>query len=123
MLFAYNDDGRLEVVADEAEARNNFAASDVEAGVIRLFDEHGKVMTPSFPQRKQKKFLGVTVSSDPGPFHLTPSGPDGERLLESLGPTVVVMPNRWFTDIDAVKSHLKRAAHAPSLRGTRSRSE
>jgi hypothetical protein len=110
MLFAYNDDGRLEVVADEAEARNNFAASDVEAGVIRLFDENGKVMTPTFPDRKSKKFLGMTLSSDPGPFHLMPSGADGERLLESLGPTIVVMPNRWFKDIDAVKAHLAARA-------------
>ena len=106
MLFAYNDDGRLEVVADVAEARDNFAASDVEAGVIRLFDEHGHYMAPHFPERSEKKFLGMKLSSDPGPLHLKPADASGESLLDALGPTIVVMPNRWFKDIDAVRAHL-----------------
>jgi hypothetical protein len=108
MLFAYNDDGRLEVVEDVAEARDNFAASDVEAGVIRLFDETGRHMAPHFPERSEKKFLGMKLSSDPGPFHLQPAAPGAARLLDELGPTIVVMPNRWFKDIDAVKAHLSR---------------
>lgn len=106
MLFAYNDDGRLEVVEDVAEARANFAAADVEAGVIRLFDENGRYMAPHFPQRTEKKFLGMKLSSDPGPFDLRPAEASGEKLLDELGPTIVVMPNRWFKDIDAVRAHL-----------------
>ena len=108
MLFAYNDDGRLEVVEDVAEARDNFAASDVEAGVIRLFDDRGRYMAPHFPERSEKKFLGMKLSSDPGPFHLKAGDAAGESLLDALGPTIVVMPNKWFKDIDAVKAHLSR---------------
>ena len=108
MLFAYNDDERLEVVADVAEARANFAASDVDAGVIRLFDETGRHMAPHFPQRREKKFLGMKLSSDPGPFDLKPPAAGADRLLDELGPTIVVMPNQWFADIDAVKAHLSK---------------
>ena len=110
MLFAYNDDGRLEVVEDVAAARDNFAAADVEAGVIRLFDETGHYLAPHFPDRSEKKFLGMKLSSDLGPFHLQPAAPGADTLLDELGPTIVVMPNRWFKDIDAVKAHLSSAA-------------
>lgn len=106
MLFAYNDDGRLEVIADEDEARRSFAASDVEAGVIRFFDSRGEPLTPRFPQRSPKKFLGMTFSGDPGPFELLPAADGGETLIDALGPTVVLMKNRWFTDVDAVRAHL-----------------
>jgi hypothetical protein len=109
MLFAYNDDGRLEVVDSVAEARDNFAAADVEAGVIRLFDDRGRYMAPHFPERSEKKFLGMKMSSDPGPFHLKPAEATAEKLLDELGPTIVVMPNRWFKDIDAVKAHLSKS--------------
>lgn len=110
MLFAYNDDGRLEVVADVAEARRQFASSDVESGAIRLFDAAGQPLTPAFPQRSERRFLGMRISSDPGPFDLLPSRePDAETLPQALGPTVVLMPNQWFGTLEAVQSHLASA--------------
>ena len=107
MLFAYNEDGRLEVVADEAEARQQFEGFDVESGAIRLYDASGKQLTQVFPKRSTKKFLGMRISDDPGPFNLVPSTErDAERLQDALGPTVVLMPNRWFENLDAVQDHL-----------------
>lgn len=107
MLFVYNDDGRLEAIADEAEARRSFEPADVDAGVIRFFDDAGKPLTARFPNRREKKILGVVVSSDPGPFELEPSSTDDdETLLEALGPTVVLMKNPWFDTVDAVRRHL-----------------
>jgi hypothetical protein len=108
MLFAYNDDGTLEVVADEAEARQKFESFDVESGAIRLFDASGSGLTPVFPERSQRKVLGMRLSEDPGPFDLVPS-PAPERLQEAFGPSVVLMPNRWFKDLDAVRAHLAAA--------------
>ena len=110
MLFAYNDDGRLEVIADEEDARRSFEATDVEAGVIRFFDSRGEPLSPRFPQRSSRKFLGMSFSSDPGPFELVPASDGDEALIDALGPTVVLMKNRWFTDIDAVRAHLGGSA-------------
>lgn len=106
MLFAYNEDGTLEVVADVIEARARFESSDVESGAVRLFDAAGKPLEPHFPSRSEKKFLGVRVSSDPGPFELAPAIDGSEMLDDALGPTVVLMPNRWFPNLDAVHAHL-----------------
>lgn len=105
MIFAYNEDGTLEVVADLAEARRQFESGDVESGAVRLFDEAGKPLTPYFPNRTEKKILGLRVSSDPGPYELAPAT-DDEALEQALGPTVVLMPNRWFPNLDAVHAHL-----------------
>lgn len=107
MLFAYNDDGTLQVVADEAEARQHFEGFDVETGAIRLFDSAGKPLKPVFPQRSERKILGIRVNNDPGPYNLRPSDePGAEKLVEALGPTVVLMENQWFKDLDAVHAHL-----------------
>lgn len=107
MLFAYIDDGRLEVIADEAEARSKYDGSDVENGVVRLFDAAGKPLVARFPARSERRILGVRISSDPGPFELEPAvGKDAETLAQAMGPVVILMPNRWFKDLDAVHAHL-----------------
>ena len=106
MLFAYIEDGRLEVVTDVAEARRQFAGPDVEAGVVRLFDEAGNPLAAQFPHRTERKVLGIRVSSDPGPFELVPAGAADEKLADAFGPTVVLMPNPWFKDLDALRAHL-----------------
>ena len=108
MLFAYNEDGRLEVVADVAEARRQFESSDVESGAVRLYDESGKPLSARFPHKSERKILGIRVSEDRGPFELVPSDEADESLQDALGPTVVVMPNPWFADADAVRAHLTR---------------
>lgn len=106
MLFAYNEDGTLEVVADEAEARRHFEGDDVESGAIRLFDRTGSPLKATFPNRSERKILGMRVSDDPGPFTLVPGEPEGETLSQALGPSVVLMPNRWFKNLEEVHVHL-----------------
>ena len=107
MLFAYIDDGRLEVLEDVNQARQEYASDDIDSGTIRLFDASGNPLTAVFPARTERKFLGMVISDDPGPFELVPSvEPGAEKLLDAFGPSVVLMPNRWFRDVDAVRAHL-----------------
>jgi len=108
MLFAYIDDGSLSVIADEQEAREKYEAEDVESGAVRLFDSRGKPLEPRFPNRSERKFLGMRISSHPGPFCLAPAQePGAETLLDAMGPVVVLLPNQWFKDLDAVRAHLR----------------
>ncbi len=41
MIFAFVEDGNLEIVADAAEARRKYEGVDVENEVVRFFDEQG----------------------------------------------------------------------------------
>jgi hypothetical protein len=53
----------------------------------------------------------MVISDDRGPFDLVPSAePGAEKLVEAFAPSVVLMPNRWFKDVDAVRVHLATAA-------------
>lgn len=111
MLFAYNDDGTLEVLASQDDARTHFEGHDVESGAIRFFDADGRPMIPSFPKRSERRILGMRVSDDRGPFELAiTNASDAESLEDALAPSSVMMPNRWFTDIDAVRAHLAAAS-------------
>lgn len=109
MLFAYNEDGTLEVVADLEEARRHFERRDVESGAIRLFDAGGKSLSPVFPHRSERKVLGFRVSEDPGPYDLvvrdTVAAESFEAVLEEAN---VLMPNPWFPDLAALRSHFER---------------
>lgn len=106
MLFAYNEDGTLEIVNDIEEARRHFESADVESGAIRLFDDTGRALNPVFPRRAERRFLGMRVSSDLGPYDLQPGGADaGDSLPAVLERANVLMPNRWFADLTAVRRH------------------
>lgn len=104
MLFAYNEDGTLQIVADVQEARRHFESSDVESGAITLFDEAGRPLAPVFPQRSERRILGVRVSGDPGPYDLVPDRATGaESLGDVLVRANVLMPNPWFADLASVR--------------------
>ena len=110
MLFAYNEDGTLQVVADVDEARRHFEANDVESGAIRLFDQMGRPLSAVFPHRSERKFLGIRVSDDRGQYDLVTSEQNAvEALGAVLETAVVLMPNPWFADLAAVRLHVERA--------------
>ena len=92
MLFGYMDDGSLDVVADEKEAKALFDPSNVESGVVRIFDAKGKPLAATFTG---------------GDYTLSPEKDQkAETLQQAFGPILALMPNKWFKDIDAVYAHL-----------------
>src|SRR5262245_37916725 len=93
MLFGYMDDGSLDVVADENEAKAKFDPDNVESGVVRIFDANGKPLAATF--------------SKPGAYSLAPDKTAGaETLQQAFGPILALMANKYFKDIDAVYAHL-----------------
>ena len=109
MLFAYNEDGTLQVVADIDDARRHFQSNDVESGAIRLFDDAGRPLTPVFPHRSDRKFLGIRISDEPGPYDLVAHDADVSHSLGAvLDEANVLMPNPWFANLAAVRVHFSR---------------
>lgn len=110
MLFAFTDDGSLEVVADTAEANQRFEGYDVESGAVRLFESAGLSLKPHFPHRSDRRFLGIRISDAPGSYALVPASEGSRESLHDLLPLVTVLtPNRWFKDLGAVRTHLAAA--------------
>jgi len=109
MLFAYNEDGTLQVVADIDDARRHFRPDDVESGAIRLYDSAGRPLSPVFPHRSDRKVLGIRVSDDPGAYDLVAMDADTPDSLRAvLDEANVLMANPWFADLASIRDHIER---------------
>lgn len=107
MLFAFIEDGTLEVLADRAEALSRFEPVDVESGTVVFYDDRGRPLTPVFPHRSERRFLGFRLDSDPGPYEFEPSTDATATPLETaLVEAAAMTPNAWFSTLDDVRAHL-----------------
>ena len=108
MLFAFIEDGTLEVLADRADALSRFEPIDVESGVVLFYDELGRPLTAVFPHRSERRFLGLRIDSDPGPYELESSAEVPVIPLDTaLDEAAAMSPNAWFSTLDDVRAYLR----------------
>lgn len=109
MIFAFIEDGTLDVVSDADEARREYEGVDVESGVIRFYDERGTPLSPRFtvPNRRGR-FLGLFPWVSSGVYDLAPD-PDTpcDSFALALRETVALAPNRWFASLDELRDTLR----------------
>ena len=110
MIFAFVEDGTLEICEDEAEVRRQYEGIDVESEVVHFYDEMGVYLEPRFttPNQTRKLFgvFGVVVS---GTYELVPnSSAQQDSFALALYETRTLAPNRWFATIEDLKSVLSK---------------
>ncbi len=110
MIFVFVEDGTLEIVADVAEARRNYEGVDVENEVVRFFNEQGQFMEPNFIKpNRYGKILWLLNWCESGEYELIPNpNCNTDSLGLSLSETEVLMPNKWFKDLDEVKQYFEK---------------
>jgi hypothetical protein len=107
MIFAFIEDGALDVLADVQAARDRYVPVDVESGVVEFYDDSGAPLRATFPHRTEKKLFGVHLGSDPGPYELIPGADAAVTPIEAqLSEVVVLTPNPWFGSMEEVRAHL-----------------
>ena len=106
MLFAFIEDGTLEVVDDVAEARRRFEPIDVDSGVVAFYDERGRGLTAIFPHRSERRLFGFHITSDPGPYELELTDPTADTIRTALVEVAAMTPNRWFSTLDQVEAYI-----------------
>jgi len=107
MLFAFIEDGTLEVITDLAEARRRFEPIDVDSGVVAFYDDRGRPLTAVFRHRSERRLFGFRVDSDPGPYELELNlDTTAEPLETALIELAAMTPNPWFATIDDAKAYL-----------------
>lgn len=115
MIFAFIENGTLAIHADVAEIQREYAAIDVESGVIRFYDVDGTYLAPVFtiPNRIQRHFIFFkTIVS--GEYNLQPSSEKREDpIWLCLVETSYLEPNSYFASLADVKAHF--IDHFPSL--------
>ena len=109
MIFVFNEDATMDVIAGPEEAGRRYEGVDVEGGVYKFFDETGARLNPHFvKQNKRSKF-----SVESGEFELLPSSEPGEGdIFSHLDGVRALTPNPWFGDLEGVKSFLKNRHHS-----------
>lgn len=108
MIFAFVEDGTLEVHEDLALVQRAYGGVDVENECVHFYSELGLYLQPEFttPNRKGKVFgLFGWVISDV--FKLVPNvEAKHDSFALSLYQTNLLTPNRWFANIKQLKSEL-----------------
>lgn len=108
MVFAFLEDGTLEVHATPLAATRQYEGIDVESGVVRFYDESGTYLEPRFTTpNRQGKTLGLIPWVVSGTYELEPNpSAEADPFALALHETSVLEPNPWFASLDELKVRL-----------------
>lgn len=109
MIFAFNEDGTLEILGGADDARRDYEGIDVEARMVTFYDEHGTPLAPVFSvPNRHGRFLGLFPWSASGVFDLVPEpASTGDSFALALFEAVSLEPNPSFGTIDQLKDTLR----------------
>lgn len=110
MIFAFVEDGSLEIKRDLSEIRRDFEPVDVENLVVEFYGEDGRPLEPVFTRpNRRHKILGFLVSLEQGEFELRPTQDSSRDSIEvMLAETVALEPNPFFGSLEEVRAYLKK---------------
>jgi hypothetical protein len=109
VIFAFLEDGTLEVHGSREEVIRRFEAADVESGAVNFYDESGTYLEASFARpRRLVRLLGwLGWRSRRDAYELRPNpAADQESFAIALYETISVLPNEWFSSVEQIKSEL-----------------
>ena len=123
MIFAFVEDGTVEVLASESAART-WEPIDVESRVVVFYADDGTWLEPRFTRPNRHRFFGWVLEQ--GAFELVrnPAGhPTIDSIDAALSEAVALEPNPYFRTIDDIRRHLAARrpseAQAESMKGPR----
>ena len=109
MIFAFVEDGTLQILADVDQARRDHEGIDVEAGAVNFYDERGTPLVARFsvPNRRGR-FLGLFPWMESGVFDLVAApGSTADPFALALFEAVSLEPNAWFGSLESLKDTLR----------------
>ena len=110
LIFAFVEDGTLEVFSGTIEARRNYEGIDVESGTVRFYDAMGTFLRPQFTTpNRNGKLLGPIGWVASGTYELVPNKDATEDSFAlALYETNTLDPNPWFKSLDELKDLASR---------------
>lgn len=108
MIFAFVEDGTIEIFENEMLACEDFESVDVESGVVTFFDENGNFLEPVFTRpNRYGKILWLISWCESGTYHLLRNpGAEEEPLWMHLLKARRVGFNKFFRSLSEVTKHL-----------------
>jgi hypothetical protein len=109
LIFAFLDDGTLQVHGSVAAVTGRFEGADVESGAVQFYDETGTFLEPRFSMARRKArflgWLGWRSAGDAYELHPNPAA-DPDSFAIALYETITLAPNPWFASMEQLKSEL-----------------
>jgi hypothetical protein len=117
MVFAFLEDGTLDVHASAEDAIREYEGIDVESEVVRFYDESGVYLEPRFTTpNRSGTWLGLIRWVESGAYQLVPNAAaDTDSIALALHETSTLQPNPWFATLDDVKAALTARGVAVTL--------
>jgi len=111
MLIGFLEDGTILVLADLNEAQREVESFVVEEASVTFYDDAGRLLEPRFPQRSDRRFLGMRIDNNPGPFELILSANSAARpITAALAQATYLAPNEWFATLEELRAYFRAPA-------------
>ena len=109
MVFAFVEDGTLEVYETATDAIRQYEGIDVEDGVVDFYDERGTHLEPRFSTpNKRGTILGLIGWVQSGTYELVPNSASArDSFASALYETQELEPNKWFGSLEELKASLR----------------
>ncbi|UUY07364.1 hypothetical protein LRS11_16245 [Pseudomonas sp. J452] len=118
MIFAFEEDGTLEIYATAEDAIREYEGVDVEAGVVHFYDESGTYLEPRFssPNLKRKLF-GLVSLVQSGTYELVAgTSTEEDSFALALHEARNLAANEWFKSFHDIKTKLSAQGVEVELR-------
>jgi len=110
IVFAFTEDGGLQVFRDKEAAIREYEGIDVESEAVCFYDSAGKFLEPHFTSpNKHGKILGLLNWTQSGSYDLVLSHASHDLFSLALFETRYMESNEWFESLDAAKRALRNA--------------
>ncbi|HEY9106261.1 MAG TPA: hypothetical protein VIN58_06255 [Roseateles sp.] len=104
LVFAFLEDGTLEVFLSTAAAATAFEGVDVGAGTVTFYDAQARPLEACFTSPNGR--WGTFVSPGGYELQLATHGDTG-AFTGALERTLAMEPNEWFATLDEIKRTLR----------------
>jgi len=110
MIFAFLEDGMIEVHANAADAKIEFKARDVESRAVVFYAEDGTYLKPELTTPHKRMLFGlVTVEGEYDLVRCDPAPPEIDPIDVALDEATGTRPNNFhFASVDEVRAHVAR---------------
>ena len=106
MIFVFIEDGTIDIIENESEARVLYEGIDVESKVYDFYNDKGIYLKPvsTKPNIEKKYLFGLFCSVESGEFILKESPKEQEESFQQmLTDAIALNKNKYFKSFEELK--------------------
>ena len=107
VIFAFGDDGGIEVFTSIDDAKRDWEPIDVESGIVVFYDDDGTWLKPDFIKPNKRQFFGIILTHGEYTLVREAAPPEVDPIDVALAEAVYIKPNAYFNSVDAILRHIR----------------